>query len=226
MKFAKHCFGMFAKYWQPGNVKTRLAAGIGQVNAAAVYKAFLDCQVARFANLYSPLLAYSPNEHESQFQELVGKLDAWSLQSQGQGDLGERMQNYFTRAFANGFERATLVGSDTPTLPLPIIKQADALLRLHDVILGPTEDGGYYLVAAKQKVPPIFSGIEWSSTSVWGQTIRKLQQHKVRFAVLPTWYDVDDVNDLHRLQTELASTELDAATSQLQERLSAILASP
>ena len=79
-------------------------------------------------------------------------------------------------------------------------------MHRNDVVLGPTEDGGYYLVAARDRVPPIFSGISWSTESVWPQTIARLQSSKTSFAVLPTWYDVDEQQDLERLLAEVSHT--------------------
>lgn len=219
-----HRFGMFAKYWEPGAVKTRLASGIGAEPAAAVYLAFLEVQLARFAGLFDPLLVFSPAEQERRFRELLGgDPGRWDLKSQGGGDLGARMQRFFGNAFADGYEFATLIGSDAPTLPLSYIHQAASLLRLYDVVLGPTEDGGYYLVAARQTVPPIFTGIEWSTANVWRQTIGKLQEHRICFVVLPTWYDVDNVDDLVRLREQLESEHADPLYHQLRERLEAIL---
>ena len=87
------------------------------------------------------------------------------------------------------------------------LQQASCLLESHDVVLGPCEDGGYYLVGARGSVPPIFSGIDWSTEQVWQQTIACLQEHRVRFAVLPTWYDVDTIEELKRLHSELQSDE-------------------
>lgn len=224
MMFGSSRFGMFAKFWEPGRVKTRLATAIGPDKAAEVYKAFLDAQVLRFAELSNSVIVFSSDDRVQDFRHLIdGRNDAWQLQTQGDGDLGERMQRFFLRAFEEGYERAALVGSDTPTLPLTFIRQADALLRIHDVVLGPTEDGGYYLVAARQHVPPIFSSIEWSTPDVWRQTIGKLQEHRVRFAVLPTWYDIDDAADLQRLRLELGVEGQDGTLVQLRQQLDSIL---
>ena len=220
-----HRFGMFAKHWMPGKVKTRLAATIGQEAAAAVYKAFLDEQILRYASMQAPAIIVTPDEGSNYFSELLIQLQSpnWQVHPQGLGDLGERMSRFFQRAFDDGYSKATLVGSDTPTLPLSFLRQVDQLLNIHDVVLGPSEDGGYCLVAAKNSVPPIFTGIEWSSEQVWRQTIAKLQAHRIRFAVLPVWYDVDNADDLRRLRAELAARPNDESENRLALQLTAIL---
>ena len=219
-----HRFGMFAKYWEPGQVKTRLASGIGAEKAAAVYKAFLDVQVSRFAQLNDPQIVFSPEDRQREFESLLGaQIETWQLQPQAGGDLGNRMAQFFQDSFDQGFERVTLIGSDTPTLPLGLIQHVGPLLDTHDVVLGPTEDGGYYLVAAKHGVPPIFTDIAWSTENVWHQTIEKLEQNNVPFTVLPTWYDVDDADDLQRLRIELSSTEDDERLRLFQQQINSIL---
>lgn len=218
-----HRFGMFAKYWQPGQVKTRLAKSIGEDKAALVYRAFVETLLLRFASTGSPQVVFSPDDRESEFREL-GRLangpDSWQFYPQGEGDLGIRMRRYFQRAFADGVRLAILIGSDSPTVPTGYVNQARRLLELHEVVLGPTDDGGYYLVAARDEVPPIFSGIDWSTDLVWLQTIGWLQQHRVKFAVLPAWYDVDDVQDLHRLCREI-QTQLKAGATNTSRDLEA-----
>jgi len=220
-----HRFGVFAKHWMPGKVKTRLAATIGPEKSAAIYKAFLVEQILHFAEMPEAEIVFAPEDSAAHFSDLLTHLQSpgWSLHPQGEGDLGDRMQRFFARAFADGFAKATLVGSDTPTLPISFLRQADELLNIHDVVLGPTEDGGYYLVAAKASVPLIFTEISWSSDQVWRQTIAKLQEHRVRFAVLPVWYDVDDADDLHRLHGELEDSPSAADAIHLARQLNEIL---
>lgn len=202
--------GLFAKYWEPGHVKTRLAASVGQQIAAEVYRTFVQ-HLIRFAGFpdephIHPEIVYSPPGAETAFREIArqfGGEPGWSFHPQGSGDLGERMHRFFERTFQQGYSRGMILGTDSPTMPLKFVNQAYHLLRLHDVVLGPTEDGGYYLVAARNRVPEIFADISWSTNLVWKQTVAKLQQHHVNFAVLPTWYDVDRGEDLTRLRNEI-----------------------
>ena len=193
---------IFAKYWEPGQVKTRLAAAIGHGEASRLYQAFLTTLLQRFAeSAEQAVLVYTPPERRAEFAMIAG--EAWELRPQGEGDLGQRMARYFGAAFRAGANRVVLIGSDSPHVPSEYVAQAFDALNESPVVLGSTSDGGYYLVGASGAVPPIFSGIAWSSPAVWSQTLRLLEQAGSPFAVLPEWYDVDQVDDLVRLQDEL-----------------------
>jgi len=201
----ENALGLFAKYWKPGKVKTRLAASIGLQRAAASYRHFVVtllerlsvCQVEKW-------LAFTPSGRIDEFQEIAPA--GWQLDLQADGDLGDRMRAFFSRRFAEGSERVVLVGSDSPQLPLESIQQAFEQLHESQVVLGPTEDGGYWLVGAAGGVPDIFSGIPWSTPRVWQATIEALQAAKISYRVLPVCYDIDTGDDLQRLINELQNT--------------------
>jgi rSAM/selenodomain-associated transferase 1 len=194
--------GIFAKYWQPGEVKTRLAKVIGAEPASELYKAFLSGMLKQFAHVGERReLCYSPSDQRDAFMAMVGS--NWDLSPQTRGDLGDRMRHFFTQAFKRGAQRVVLLGSDSPTLPTEFVQQAFQSLRTCPVALGPTEDGGYYLVGASQHVPPIFDGVDWSTSEVWRQTVEHLAAAECPFAELPAWYDVDEMRDLSRLLTDL-----------------------
>jgi uncharacterized protein len=196
--------GVFAKYWQPGEVKTRLAAQWGDVAASRMYRGFLVAILNRFGMLAERrVLAFTPLERRNEFAELAAA--RWELEPQAAGDLGQRMRGYFEVAFAAGADRVVLVGSDSPTVPCVFVERAFALLETHDVALGPTHDGGYYLVGAVRRVPPIFEGVAWSTPHVWEQTMEQIRRAGLSHATLPPWYDVDEPTDLARLRAELAS---------------------
>ena len=194
-------FGVFAKYWEPGAVKTRLGASIGDQAAARVYREFLRTLLHRFSSAGDRReLVFAPSSRRADFQTFA---PGWPLADQGEGDLGQRMARFFQRAFDQQSSRVVLIGSDSPTLPHSILNDAFAKLREHPVVLGPSEDGGYYLVGARGDIPPIFDNIDWSTPDVWSQTIRRLERFGVEHARLSTWYDVDSRPDLYRLKDEL-----------------------
>ena len=198
-------FGLFAKYWRPGDVKTRLAATIGRHAASELYRCFVETLLRRFSEVGDVrVLAYSPPDRRDEFAALAG--DRWLLETQRGADLGERIRNYFDAAFAGGAERVVLIGSDSPDLSVELVEQAFHRLTSQPVVLGPATDGGYYLIGAAEQTPPVFEGIDWSSARVWRQTVQQLQQAKIDFAQLPLWSDVDDEADLRRLQRELSSS--------------------
>jgi rSAM/selenodomain-associated transferase 1 len=189
--------GLFAKHWTPGAVKTRLAAAIGDRTAAAVHRAFVETLLARFAaEADSRVLCYSPEAAANDFQEVAPA--NWQLAPQEGGDLGRRMQAFFESSLRET-ERVVLIGSDSPDLPSDYLSAAFNALESHDVVLGPAADGGYYLVGAARRVPPIFAGIAWSTPEVWQQTTERAQSAGIAWHELPTWYDVDDEQGLRAL---------------------------
>lgn len=211
--------GVFAKYWEPGKVKTRLAATIGQERASRIYKAFAETLLARLSTVgQRRVLAITPADRLDEFLAISGQ--AWTIESQANGDLGARMRHYFDSAFANGAQSVVLLGSDSPDIPLSHITSAFQLLDEYPVVLGPSDDGGYYLIAARDETPPIFEEIAWSTPSVLEETIRRLDQVGVRHAQLPPWYDVDDADSLARIAHQLqASDTLDDPLINLRHRL-------
>ena len=209
--------GMFAKHWQPGTVKTRLAASIGNEAAAALHRHFVQALLDRFQNIADRhILCFAPADSADSFGQL--NLGCWTLEPQAAGDLGSRMQHYFSAALAvPDSPRIVLIGSDSPDLPLEYL--AEAFDKLYDVpvVLGPTDDGGYYLIGLSDKVPPIFDNIPWSTPEVWPQTIARLTSAKIHYHTLPQWYDVDDLAGLRRLHDSLP------ANKALRGRISSVL---
>ncbi len=202
--------GLFAKYWQPGHVKTRLAADIGEVAASRLSREFLVTLVRRFsAAAERPCLVFHPDSRRAAFAELAAasSLHPWSLVPQSAGDLGNRLAAFFEGAFAAGAQRVVVIGGDSPTLPAAQLSQAWQALEEHDLVLGPTEDGGYYLVGATAPTPPIFDHIPWSTPDVWETTVARAATCGRRLAVLPTWYDIDELQDLVRLRDELSTAD-------------------
>jgi rSAM/selenodomain-associated transferase 1 len=217
------CFGIFAKYWEPGKVKTRLAATLGHESASEIYRQFVSTVVQRFRGCAdSRVLCFTPEERSKAFSELAGA--DWIAKPQVTGALGTRMSSFFASCFQDGAERVVLAGSDSPTMPSEHIESAFRLLRETDVVLGPTEDGGYYLVGASRDVAAIFENIDWSTARVWEQTIARLDKFGLTYQSLPTWYDVDVLTDLKRLRDELLPTRNDdPALTELLATINRIL---
>ena len=148
------------------------------------------------------VLVYSPHDRLEEFRLFLEQhklASDWELIPQSEGDLGLRMQHFFDTAFESGYDQVLLVGSDTPTLPRSTFQSAIDQLAQNDVVLGPTEDGGYYLVGAKRRTPPIFTGVAWSTEQVWEQTTDQLRNRDLTYGTLPKWYDIDNVHDLRRV---------------------------
>lgn len=181
---------------------------MGNDAAADLYRIFVETTLARLRGLADrSVLCFDPPERADAFDDVLSA--GWVMEPQSQGDLGTRMANYFNSAFRRGAQRVALIGSDSPNVPIGCIEQAfDALDHPPtQVVLGPSGDGGYYLVAAKNEIPPIFAEIDWSTDQVWQQTVDRLVavglRHKAGYATVPAWNDVDTVDDLRELRTQL-----------------------
>jgi rSAM/selenodomain-associated transferase 1 len=209
--------GVLAKYWEPGAVKTRLAATIGAADAARLHRLFLIALLRRMTGIAArKVLVFSPSERREQFGQLCP--EHWSLERQVAGDLGRRMRCFFEWAFAAGARHVVLLGSDSPSVPTTYVSEALGRLQSVPVVLGPTADGGYYLIglSSASSMPPIFDGVSWGTPAVWEQTVTRLRGASVTFSELPRWYDVDQLPDLRRLSHELTSaTRLDAPLAAL-----------
>lgn len=214
---------MFAKYWRAGEVKTRLGKTIGLPAAAAVHRQFVQAALRRFGSIGDQrVLAYSPAGEASSFAEVTG--DAWRLQPQATGNLGDRIAYYFAHELSGGAASALLIGSDSPNLPAEYLRQAFRQLQDCDVVIGPAEDGGYYLIGLNIPCEALFADIAWSTADVFAQTMARCQQLGLRTSTTPTWYDVDTQAELERLQADLSADDVDPDLLTLRTELNTILA--
>lgn len=205
--------GMFVKNPEPGRVKTRLAKAIGDSAAAQLYRGFVADLIPRFRSTGTRrVLAYSPAEaacREFFTQQSAGSYELWPQPITG---LGTRMRQFFE---AFGPEPVVLIGSDSPTLPAGFPDVAFAMLKHADVVLGPATDGGLYLIGLNQqrRAWPIFDDIDWSTSRVLDQVMRRLVELEARVEVLPPWYDIDEPNDLSFLRGHLSAIRVSKEAS-------------
>lgn len=155
-----------------------------------------------------PFLAFSepwdPGSEEG-FEDLASAAAGLARLPQKGTDLGERLRDSFTTLAAGGHRHVVAIGSDSPTLPPEFLVSAFAALRLDaDVVLGPSADGGYYLVGAALPAPDLFSGIPWGTDRVLDSTLAALARAGARVSLLPRWHDVDVPADLDRLRADPA----------------------
>jgi uncharacterized protein len=194
---------VFTREPVPGSSKTRLAARIGVRNAAALADAFTHDALAKVRELGLPLViaasATGALQDNRYFCALARRFDA-DLIDQEQDNLGVRMARVLA-PFARG--GALLIGTDTPSLPSSVLRRAVTLIRHNHVVLGPSLDGGYYLVGIRGAVPDMFRGIRWGGAQVMQQTIARLVRLGIRPALAPAWYDVDRWGDLMLLAEHL-----------------------
>lgn len=198
---------IMAKVPQPGTVKTRLCPPLSPQTAADLYRAFLLDKIAQVRELThaQATIAYTPEESRQVFAELAP--DCLLIPQQGDG-LGERLLNSFAQCFAAGYTGVLAIDSDTPHLPTAYVQQAVDLVSLPqtDVVLGPTEDGGYYLIGLRAVYRELFLDMPWSTAAVVPETRRRAEALGLNIAWLPSWFDIDTAEELQRLQTMLAQT--------------------
>ncbi len=209
---------IFAKYWQAGYVKTRLARSVGDRLARDVYLVLLQHLVDRFKEFGDlRTVVFSPPEAQRQFREFLP--DAWHVQQQVNGDLGHRLQAFLTDQLKTRDSIMIVIGSDTPDLPTSYLDRAVDMLCQYPVVLGPSQDGGYYLIGMNRLVPNLFDGIAWSTNKVLQQTMDRLHQQCCPFGLLPTLNDVDDLADLRALMCKLKKNDRDALEDDLMRKL-------
>ncbi|MEM9411770.1 MAG: TIGR04282 family arsenosugar biosynthesis glycosyltransferase [Planctomycetota bacterium] len=198
-------FGMFAKYWESGKVKTRLAATLGADMARDVYLVFLEHLVQRFsASGDRRCLAFSPTERGKEFDQLVG--ESWDIKPQANGDLGHRMSVFFEEGLATA-QKVILIGSDTPHLPIEFVDQAVSVLDSNDLVVGPSPDGGYYLIGMSRFCRSVFDEIAWSTPSVLLETKKRIKAASISCGWLPSLRDVDELDDLEQMLNRLQASE-------------------
>jgi hypothetical protein len=187
-----------------GETKTRLIPRLGARKAAALAHAFTLDALAKAQSLRVPIViagsAPGDARRASYFRALARRFDA-GLVDQGEGNLGARMARALAPLCDAG---AVLIGTDTPSLPPKLLARNVALLRRTRVVLGPSLDGGYYLIGVRGPLPDIFRGIRWGSTQVLAETIRRLRRMRIPYALGPSWYDVDRWSDLMLLAAHLS----------------------
>lgn len=191
-----------------GTVKTRLTPPLTPDEAAALSTCFLRDTGRAIANTAREgrsrgIAVYLPVGAEEKY---AGILPAeFNLISQRGEVLGERMAHAFEDLFSLGFASVCLIGSDSPTLPQQAFSRAAQILAQppDQVVLGPSQDGGYYLIGLKKLHRPLLENIEWSTDRVLQETIVKAKEIDLEIQFLPAWYDVDDGASLRRLCREL-----------------------
>jgi rSAM/selenodomain-associated transferase 1 len=187
----------FIKNPEKGKVKTRLASAIGDKMAVRLYKRFLlEMLFTLNRGTFLFYLCYSPESPVSDLKEWLG--DQYLYMAQSGENLGERMKNGFVEAISMNFKRVILIGSDIPDLPLDFIEEAFASLLEKDAVIGPSFDGGYYLIGFKNETfsPRVFERIHWSTESVFEKTLKILEQEGLAVHTLQPLRDIDTVEDL------------------------------
>ena len=215
---------IFIKYPEPGKVKTRLSKGIGKENATILYKLFVEALLKRVSinntytenkngqhRAYETTIFFSPEDRKEEMKNWLGQKHKNKLSPQSGNNLGERISNAFRLISKAGAKKVVIIGSDTPALDKETILQSFDLLSHNDTVIGPTKDGGYFLLGLsfltdsfkRDSAWEIFTGIEWSTENVFTQTIESVRKCGLTYELLFQYYDIDIQLDLFSLKHDI-----------------------
>lgn len=182
-------------------MKTRLAAGIGDEKALAAYQSLVERQASKLRNHFPTTVYFAPADAAPELSNWLGK--EFDYAPQCEGDLGSRLKQAVSTAFDQGAKFVVCIGGDCPGLNASHIEQTlDFLSGGAAIVLGPTEDGGYYLIGLSLDRPELFEDIPWSQPETLDATLEKAHTLKLKPLLLETLYDIDQAEDLERARSE------------------------
>lgn len=189
---------IFTRYPEPGKTKTRLIPLLGAEGAATLQRQMTEHKLAEVKKLQAvsqlSVEVHFAGGNEQLMQNWLGSSIIY--QQQSEGDIGCRMASAFQASFESGMNSVVLIGTDCPDLNDRLMAQAFQSLEQHDLVLGPAEDGGYYLIGLHQLIPELFTGISWSTAEVLQQTQSIARKLGLSVGYLPLLSDVDRPEDL------------------------------
>jgi rSAM/selenodomain-associated transferase 1 len=202
---------VIAKEPVPGAVKTRLVPALGADGAARVAAAMLADTLAGVAEVGAePWVCFAPPEARARMARLA---PGFGLLAQVEGDLGDRLAGCMAALLGGGADQVVIVGADTPQVPRTTYEAAFTLLDQLDVVLGPAQDGGYYLVGAKAVLPELFVGVPMGTDAVLRVTMQRAVRRRLRVGTVPMLRDLDRLEDL---RAALAAGELHTSLRTLR----------
>jgi uncharacterized protein len=200
---------LFTRYPEPGRTKTRLIPVLGPNGASDLQKHMTEHVLSRVRDLVESRSVDVEVRYEGGKQGLMEKWlgKSISYRSQGSGDLGTRMKRTFSEAFQQGLNRVVIIGSDCPGITKVTARTAFELLGQFDVVMGPANDGGYYLIGLRRETEELFHDIPWGTAEVRARTVEIANQLGLRLVHLEPLDDVDRAEDLEVWEREAARTE-------------------
>lgn len=191
---------LFVKWPLPGRVKTRIAATLGPERAADIYRRLVAAVCARLPRDTPVLVCFDPPalaaEVRAWLAPLLPQAVAWMPQSPG--DLGQRLGDAFAAAFAGGWRRLAVIGTDCVEITPQTFAEAWCALDSSDAVIGPTHDGGYYLLALAARHDALFDNIRWSTPHTLADTTARATAAELKITRLSTLNDVDTAEDWER----------------------------
>jgi uncharacterized protein len=192
---------VFAKTPEPGKVKTRLLAAVSAEVAAALHEACIADTLRLVQQMRGCDVFVFAAGGTSYFRKLLKKEGSGArvrVMPQRGADLGARMENAFRKCFAMDYREVVVIGTDTPWMGAERVRRAFAVLKANEVVIGPAEDGGYYLLGMRKMVAEIFRGIPWGTERVLELTVKKIAALRPRKRLLRWDFDLDRPEDLKR----------------------------
>lgn len=211
---SKKALIIFTKNPELGKCKTRLAETIGNNAALEVYKHLLQHTATVTEQIQADKFAF--------YSEGITKNDIWNdrifrKKVQHGNDLGEKMKHAFNELFQAGYEKVVIIGSDLLDLETKQINKAFQALDTTKCVLGPAQDGGYYLLGLTKMLPFIFENKPWSTSRLWTETLNDLKENSVAFTTLETLNDIDTFEDLMASKSYQSNAELQQKIKQIHD---------
>jgi len=209
VKKNKEVLLIFLRAPEPGRVKTRLARDVGDEKALALYKSFVRASLSaarawsdqdRYREIW---ITYYPEDKKDMVMDWLGRDDIFLAQSGA--DLGQRMAGAMEDAFELGAQKTVILGTDVPQIRPDHIKQAFERLDATDLVLGPSLDGGYWLIGACRNrfSPTLFRKMNWGTPTVFADTIDRCRENNLTWSELEMLQDVDTLADLNVVENHL-----------------------
>lgn len=190
---------IFQKNFIAGQVKSRIAEFVGDQEALEIYRLLVDYTHQQVEQVECEKLLYYSDYLESSDQER----DNYQRFIQSSGDLGQKMGDAFKDQFDLSFDQLLIIGTDCAEITPEIVEEAFIKLETSEVVVGPAEDGGYYLIGMNRFISGLFYDIPWSSSEVFSLTSKFLSTNQIPFALLPTLSDVDYLEDWKKVKDRL-----------------------
>jgi len=206
-----HFLAVVAKRPAAGQTKTRLCPPLSGAAAADLYEHFLQdtLHIMRAVTGVERAIVYLPEAEQAYFSALAPDMTLYPQQGE---DLGARLDNLLTAALSRGATAAVVMDSDSPTLPPALLEEAFARLNAGaDVVLGPCDDGGYYLIGLRSPQPRLTRDVTMSTATVLKDTLAIAAELELQVHLLPVWYDVDTQPELERLHRDLRDQPAEVA---------------
>ncbi len=206
---------VLAKAPEPGKVKTRLSPPLTPEQSCSVHEACLRCTCASLDQRkhIRRILAISPDIATESFGSFLG--EDWLRWPQGDGDLGARLSRLIEQACAPLPQAVLCLGADSPTLPTNLLDEALYAIARFDVVLGPCDDGGVYVIGVSKPIEELFADVRWGGEEVFSQLRQNALNMGASIAILDGWYDIDHYQDLQRARADLLKASASASRDQL-----------